>query len=579
MYNLTSNRGAFSSQLRDGDKNIKPDVLIIGSGAAAMTAALRAKSLGLSPLIVEKASKIGGTSAYSGGGLWIPNSGIHSGVDDSPEEALKYLESVVEDVGPASSRERKVAFLENGPRMVKFLADQGYRWMPSKGYPDYFPEAPGGKTGGRTVEPRLFDLNKLGEWKDKLNFNPIRPPTVPMHTFELAKLVRIRGSWEGTFTAMEIFGLRKYSRTILGQWPVTIGVSMTGQLLYLCLQNDIPIWTDSPMKELVVQDGRVTGAVIQKQGGEEIVIDAPKGVLLAAGGFSRNSEMRKRFQAPGISAEWTSASPTDTGEAITAAMNIGAATALLDEAWWGATIVDPATGQPYWTIYERALPHSIIVDNKGQRFTNEAQSYNAFGRALWDQNKAVPGSAVPAYLILDTNHRNSYLLATKFLPGITPQSALDSGMITKAATLKELAEKLSIDDSALQSTVSRFNGFAAKGVDEDFNRGRSYYDNFIGDPTHKPNPNLGGIDSAPFYALRIWPGDLGTKGGVLTDEYGRALKNSKNGKTEVISGLYAVGNSSASVMGRTYAGAGATLGPALTFAYIAAGHMGGAETS
>ncbi|KAF2474548.1 fumarate reductase/succinate dehydrogenase flavo protein domain-containing protein [Lindgomyces ingoldianus] len=554
---------------RISDGVVKTDVLIVGSGGSALTAALRVRSAGLSALVVEKSAKVGGTTTYSGGGHWIPNTHLHEGANDSPEEALEYMEAIIGDAGPASSRERKLAFLQNGPKMVKFLEDEGFRWRKTVGYPDYFPEQRGGKIGGRGVEPAMFDLNVLGPWKDRLNFNPTRPP-FPVYTYELSKLVRAKSSWDGMFMAIRVFGLRQYPQILLGNSPCTLGVSMVGQLLYLNIEKGVSIWTESPMTDLVVKDGQVTGAIVEKVG-KKITIEASRGVILAAGGFAKNTEMRKKYQASPITSDWTSVIPTDQGDAISAALKIGAATALMDAAWWGAAMVDPKSGQAFWCLYDRVLPHSIIVDQTAERFTNESQNYNSIGHALWKRNEVSP--AIPSFLILDSNHRDRYVLAGRLMPGHTPQEVLDSGFVTKAETIQELAEKLDLSASVLGETVKRFNGFVSSGVDKDFHRGESAYDSFMGDPSYSPNRNLGAIERGPFYAVKLWPGDLGTKGGILTDEYARALKEDSDGGRQVIQGLYAVGNSSASVMGRTYAGPGATLGPALTFAYIAANHI------
>ncbi|KAF7526681.1 hypothetical protein G7054_g10690 [Neopestalotiopsis clavispora] len=550
-----------------GDGIIKTDVLVVGSGGAALTAALRAKSLGLSALVVEKSDKIGGTSCYSGSGCWIPNSHIHADQRDSVEKARTYMETITKDVGPASSPERKTAFLENGPKMVKWLEDQGYCWTPTPAYPDYFPYNDGAQVGGRTIEANIFDINLIGPWKDKLNINPVRPP-MPLFTYELSKIVRAKCSADGMWTAAKIFAVRPYWNRLFGSEPITLGVSMISQLIYLNVQAGTPIMTQAPMKELTVKDGRVTGAVIEREG-KPITVEASHGVILAAGGFARNDEMRKKFQQPGITTDWTSTCPTDMGEPINAAMHIGAATALMDSAWWGAALWDPVTKNGIWSLYDRGLPHSIIVDKEGKRFANESQNYNSMGTAILKRHETI--DTIPAYLILDSTHRKRYLFAGRYMPGAEiPEEAIKSGFITKASTLEELATKIGISSAGLTETVGRFNGFVDAGVDQDFARGSSVYDYFLGDPSYSPNRNLGKIEKGPFYAARIWPGDLGTKGGVLTDERARALRVTRSGGYETIPGLYAVGNSSASVMGRSYAGAGATLGPGLTFAYIAA---------
>ncbi|ROT42871.1 3-ketosteroid dehydrogenase [Sodiomyces alkalinus F11] len=552
----------------------RTDVLIIGSGGAGLTAALRAKSLRLNPLVIEKSPKIGGTTCYSGSGLWIPNTHLHADPRDSTEKALTYLETIVGDAGPVSSRERKLAFLEKGPQMVRWLEEAGYKWAVTPGYPDYFPHQPGSQVGGRTIEAAMWDANLLGSWKDKLNINPVRAP-LPLYTYELSKIVRAKCSWDGMMTAFKVWGVRLYPNRFLGSDPVCLGVSMIGQLIYLNVQQGTPIWTETALKELTTDEqGRVTGAIIERQGQQQqqqITVEASKGVILAAGGFARNDAMRKAYQAPPITADWTSACPTDQGDAITAATAkpVGAATALMDSAWWGASMWDPTTKQGMWCLYDRGLPHSVIVDQEGRRYVNESQNYNALGTAIWNRHRENP--AIPSYLVLDSNHRDRYVFAGRYMPGKEiPQQDIDSGFVTKADTLPELASKLGIPAEGLKATVERFNGFVDKGVDEDFRRGESPYDAFLGDPAYGKNRNLGKIEKGPFYAVKVWPGDLGTKGGILTDEHARAVRESGEGQYEVIKGLYAVGNSSASVMGRTYAGAGSTLGPGLTFAYIAA---------
>lgn len=544
-----------------------PDVLIVGSGAAALTAALRAKSHNLNPLVIEKTSHVGGTTAYSGGGLWVPNSGLHPRTaSDSFDEALKYMQATI-DVQPtkSSSLARKKAFLENGPKMVKFLANEGFKWQPSLGYPDYYPFIEGGKVTGRSIEGKVFDLKKLGDWQDKIRMTT-RRPLIPSYTFEAGDLYRSRsGAWKPFLTAANIVGLRMGLRKLMGQFPVTLGMSLVGQLLHLCLKKKIPILLDSGLKELVVKDGIVVGAVVT-QDGKDVVVKAKRGVILAAGGFSRNRSMRQENQEAPAAASKTLTSPEDMGDAISAAVGVGAATELMDEAWWGATVVDK-DGNPRWFHFERALPHSIIVDQQGNRFLNEAEPYTRLIHNLFAHHKKT-GSAIPAFFISDSSHRGKYIFSG-LMPGKPPKSAIDSGLIVEAETLEDLADKLGIDRNRLQATTDRFNTMAKAGTDEDFQRGNSPYDQFLGDPSCTPNPNMGTISKAPFYGAKLVPGDLGTKGGVLTDDHARALKDDGS----IIEGLYAVGNSSAAVMGKEYVGAGSTLGPALAFAYVAADHV------
>lgn len=314
------------------EQNANHDVLIIGSGAAGLAAALRAKAHGLSPLLVEKNPQVGGTSAYSGGGVWIPNSHLHGPeVNDSREEALKYMEALIGDAGPASSLERKLAFLDNGPEMVKWLEDEGFKWIPSTGYPDYYPNLPGGKKNGRSIEGGMFDAKKLGTWREKLVRSPHIPP-LPMHTFEGTRLIRAGSSLDGFATFMNVIFGRLLPQRLLGRDPAVMGRTLTGQLLHLNLKKGNPIWLKSQMKNLILDNGRVTGAVIERDG-KPFDVEAPRGVLLAAGGFAHNAKMRESHQPAPSSTEWTAAQPGDTGDAISAALELGAATALMDDAW------------------------------------------------------------------------------------------------------------------------------------------------------------------------------------------------------------------------------------------------------
>jgi succinate dehydrogenase/fumarate reductase flavoprotein subunit len=540
------------------------DVLIVGTGAAGLLAALRAKHHGLNPIIIEKSAKIGGTSSYSGGVMWIPNTGLHIDVNDSQEEALTYLNAIIGDVGPVSSPARRLAFLENGPKMIQWIVGEGLKLKALAGYPDYFPEKPGGKpNGGRNVEPGLFNRNEVGEWGQLIDKQPVRPP-IPVFTSEAVLLFRAKTSWDGWWAATKVFTVRAGWEKLMGRDPVTLGQSLISQLLKMNLEKGVPIMLETRLKDVIIENGNVTGAIVE-QAGKEVIIKT-NNVILAAGGFARSKELRQKYQQQVGGTLWTNAVPTDTGDALSLALKHGLATALLHGGWWGVTFREPSTGTNYWSLFERGLPHGIIVDSKGQRYANEAQSYNAIGLEILKHDLKV--SAIPSALIIDSNHRNRYMLTMKYFPGYTPQSAIDSGLIFKADTLKDLANQLDIDATALEKSVDRFNGFVEKGKDEDFHRGDSAYDRYFGDPAYTKNRNLGTIAKPPFYAVKVWPGDLGTKGGVLTDEFGRALK--QDGK--VLEGLYAVGNSSASVMGNTYPGAGGTLGPAVTFAYIAADH-------
>jgi 3-oxosteroid 1-dehydrogenase len=441
--------------------------------------------------------------------------------------------------------------------MVEFLERLGFRWRAAVGYPDYYPEKPGGSTFGRAIEGALFDGRELGPWLPRLHRYP-SVPSVPRHTNEAAKFALALRTLQGAATAARITW-RLFSWRLRGRVPLTLGASLVGQLLRLCVQRSIPIWLESPLVELLVDDGAVVGAVVQHQG-RRVRVRARGGVLLASGGFAQNREMRERHHPHPITTEWTSAPPSDTGDAIRAAQAIGAALALMDDAWWGPTAIMP-NGRPLFVLWERSFPFSIIVDSSGQRFMNESASYVDCGHWQYERHRTIP--AIPAWLIIDSKHRRFYPFG--FVPPmITPRSMTSERFLVRAETVRELAHRCGIDPDGLERTIERFNRMALVGRDEDFHRGESAYDRFYGDPRVRPNPNLGPLDKPPFYATAIYPGDLGTKGGLLTDEWARVLREDG----QPILGLYAAGNTTASVMGRTYPGPGSTIGPACTFAYI-----------
>lgn len=535
-------------------------VIVVGSGSAALTAALAAKESGLEPLVIESMNLIGGSSAMSGGGAWIPNNPLmlRAGTFDSYENARKYMDVTIGDVGPASSDERRETYLREGPKMVEWLEKLGVCFHYGKGYADYYPELPGGSPTGRLVEPEPFDLKKLGDWKDRLNISL----PIPVYTLDGVQIALSFRSFSAFLNTANVIGVRTMGSMLMGKKLAGIGGALIGHLLYQLLQRSVPIWTDCSLLELIHEKGQVKGVVVEKEG-KRLEIRA-KAVILAAGGFPHNLEMRQKYHPHPITTDWTVANPGNKGDAILAGMAVGAETALMDDAWWGPCFIDHK-GKSNFMIWERSFPYSIIVDKSGKRFMNESASYVDCGHWQYERNKQVP--AIPAYLIFDQHHHKYYPFGVG-LPGAEPKEYFESGMMTRADTLAELAQKIGVDPRGLDETVARFNGFARNGKDEDFHRGDSAYDRVYSDPRIKPNPNLAPLTRAPFYAVKVWPGDLGTKGGLLTDEHARVLD--KKGKP--IAGLYAAGNSSASVMGRTYPGPGSTIGPAMVFGMIAGRH-------
>ncbi|KAF9216995.1 hypothetical protein BGZ59_007015 [Podila verticillata] len=539
------------------------DVVVVGSGAAGMTAALTAKKRGLSVVVVEKSEYFGGSTARSGGGIWLPNNSVilGAGVPDSPEQAATYLSHVV---GPKVPIERQQAFLEQGPKMLEFVMDNSplrFRFM--ENYSDYYPNLPGGLDIGRSIEPVQVDANLLGSEKNKLNppYIPF-PSSVVVYSADYRWLnlagVNIQGIATGLKCAMAALKAK-----VLGQKPMTMGAGLAAGLRLGLMDAQVPVWLNSPLVDLV-QDGDAIAGVVIEQNGVRSTIRARKGVVIGSGGFEHNAEMRDEYQQQPINTKWTLGSKGNTGDGIRAGAKVGAALNLMDDSWWGPTI--PVPGEPYFCLSERSLPGGLFVNKHGKRFVNEASPYCEVVHIMYEQDRSDDGSEIPTWLIVDQNYRNRYIF--KDVPGgfPIPKFWYESGVAKKAKTLQELALEIKVPAEALQATVVRFNRYAKNGVDEDFGRGNNMYDRFYTDPAVEPNPCLAPLEKGPFYAFKMAPGDLGTKGGIVTDFKARALRADGT----VIKGLWAAGNASAAVMGNSYAGAGSTIGPAMTFAYIAA---------
>lgn len=535
------------------------DVVVVGSGAGGLVSAITAKNNGLKTLLIEKAEYVGGSSALSGGGLWIPNNHVskNAGLEDSEDEALLYMETVIEHQGASSSRARKEAFVKNGPKMVKYLEDLGIEWLDGILYPDYYPEKPGGKIG-RSIECKVFNTKELGE-HEKLLLKPNLSMPFPIYSGKVAPVPRAFTNLKdfSTVTGMVMNGLKlKVKR----QNAVSIGQALIGRLLKIAISSGVTIRVSTSLKDIILEENSIKGVIIEHEGIQSNI--SCKAVIFASGGFEHNIALRKKYH--NLDEEWSSGTLSNTGDLLALAAKYNLDTELLDDAWWGPTLI-AENGAPHFMVYERSLPHSIIVDGNGERYFNESESYVDAGHAMLKQQKK-NGKSIPSWIILESRFRKRYLFGMH-LPNMTPKSAYDSGFLVKADSLEQLAAKTGIDFDGLKTTIERFNSFVANGVDEDFGRGNSAYDRYYGDPSYQ-NPNLGEIIKPPFYASKVYPGDLGTKGGFVANEFSEVLSNG-----QPVKGLYATGNCSASVMGRTYPGPGSTLGPATTFGYIAANHI------
>jgi len=537
------------------------DLIVVGSGGGSVPAALVMAEAGRRAVILEKQALIGGSSAYSGGMLWIPNNHYMAaaGFQDSAEKAREYLDAVIGETTRVSTPERRDAYVRYAPEMIRWLSDRGLKYRFAD-LPDYYDEMPGGMAHGRSLVPRVFDVNKLGDWEPLLGGHPMTQsyPTEGAESQEI-----FRGGLRGNLVKLKV-GWRILQNKLLGRKIRGFGNALMGQLFFLAKRAGIPIWTETEVKDLIVEDGRVVG-VIAERDGQTIRLRAELGVLLNAGGFARNQAMREQYQPKPASTDWTQMSPGDTGDMIQKAAALGAGIDLMDEAFWfPCSFMPDGTMVAMHAVYDLGKPGTIVVAADGRRFVNEAISHMEVGRQMY------AAGAIPAWAIFDETRRSNYPFGVP-LGGEGVEKLVASGYLRRAATLEDLAQQCGIDARGLGETVARVNGFAQTGIDLDFHRGESAYQRSGGDPRVSPNPTLGSIARGPFYAVALYPADVGTCGGLLTDEHGRVLK--EDGLP--IPGLYASGTTAATLMGRTYPGGGVSVPPAMTFGYLAARHAAG----
>lgn len=532
------------------------DVVVVGTGSAALATAVGAADAGLSVVLLESTDKWGGSTAMSGGGQWLPDNPImrRDGVGDSREEALTYMEATIGDEGRATSRARKEAFVDGVADWVDTTEKYGIRWARAADYPDYYPEREGGKIG-RAIEAAPLDAKLIGDWQKSCRI----PLPVPVMTDDVWQITRAWSSLDGMQRGIRV-AARILGGVVRGKSLVGIGAALQTALFDVAVQqlgSDVRL--SNPVTGLVVEDGRVAGVTTTRDG-RETTIRARRGVMLAAGGFDHNTQMRREHH--GIEGD-PSGAPGNLGQIHRLAAEHGAALELMDDAWWGASLAAPGDADPAFLVGERSLPYMLMVDAEGRRFANEAESYVDLGHHMLEHDK--DGAY---WMVSDVRHARRYLRSYALDP--RQNAAMErEGLRHTADTLAELAGKIGVDPEVFRETIQRFNGFARAGIDADFGKGNSAYDRYYGDPTVHPNPCLGPIERGPFTAIRVVIGDLGTKGGVLTDEHARAVREDGS----VIEGLYAAGNVSASVMGRTYPGPGSSIGPAVVFGMIGARHM------
>ena len=565
------------------EQNVQPwdnsvDVIVVGSGNGGLTAALSTYEMGTQDvLLIEKADKIGGTSATSGGGIWIPCSHYaqQSGAEDSLSEAREYLNHTLE--GEGIPEPLVDSYLLNGPKMLRFLHDRSHvRYESLDHYPDYYSNLPGAKSGHRSLEPSPINASELGDDYKKMTYSHHM-----MRLFGVIHFTQV----EAQILMVQMPGWIKIVLRMVFQYLLDIpwrlktrisrrlccGAAGIARLFLSIKERNIPIWFNAAMEELIEEDGRVVGVVINRDG-RRLRVQARKGVILAAGGFEHNQAMREQYLPKPTNTEWSAGVRTNTGDPLREGLKLGAATRLLSNAWWTTTLCVPGEPVPRLSIMEKSFPGSCVVNSNGQRFANESQNYMAFQKRLFEAHTD-DAPCAPAYHIFDARFRRNYiagpLMTASLKPDWTiPRKWFTSGFVGKANSIAELAAQMGIDPEGLQQTIDKMNHYAVTGKDEDFQRGDAAYDRYYADPTIKPNPCLAAIDEGPFYAMRIDAGDFGTQGGLATDVDARVLKDSGG----VIDGLYAIGNCSAAILS-TYPGPGATLGPAMTMGYQAAKHI------
>lgn len=571
----TVTSGAAGQAATKWDKEV--DVLIVGSGAGGLMSALVASHHNAEVLVIEKDALWGGTSATSGGGIWIPASdqAAAAGFNDSTDDAFNYVRKLSADNVPDANIR---AFVDNAAPMLRWMTANtaiSYQAFP---YPDYHAENPGGSpTGFRTHMPLPIDGRVLG--KDVASMRFASPAAslfgyLNWHFDETYILLfRAKGWWKHLAKSLTRYWLDlPFRLTSRKDRRLTLGNALTGGLRDALNQRNVPLWLNSPMEELIREDGKVVGVRV-KQNGQTLNVRARKGVVLAAGGFDKNKAMRETYAPLYPSTQLSGGISSNTGDSIRAGMDAGAQTLNLQSTWAAPVFYVPGEDRGRLCTIERALPGCMMVAQDGKRYLNEAASYHIVGQQM-ARRQAQTGDASPTWFVFDHRYRHSYPVGPLY--PIQPDWLHGKGVrsiLKKGRTIAELAKAMGVDPSALEETIQSFNTHAATGSDPVFHRGEAAYDKMYGDPRVQPNPCLRPLDQGPFYAMPIYPGDIGTNGGLLTNDKAQVLDT----QGQPISGLYAIGNNAASAMGESYPGAGVTLGPALTFGYLAARHITGAN--
>lgn len=556
------------------------DVVVIGSGGAGLLAALRAADKGLSTIVLEKTEFYGGTTATSGGAIWVPCHG-RQGHEDSRAQARAYLQHTT--AGEAHD-DRIDAYLDHAPAMIAYLEEAGIACDMLAGYPDYYTEAPGALPG-RALVPREIDGKELGE-----DYEQLRPPFGAFMLFDRYALdlqqafvlsARLPG-WRRVAAGMML----KYWLDL--PWRVktrrdrraTMGNALIGAMRRELKRRGVPVVLNTSLRRILAKDGHVTGVEVDGSGAAGS-FEVRKGLILAAGGFEQSQQLRDEYLPVPTAAKWSLTPPgANSGEALIAAGEVGAAREFMDYCWWAPStqlpsLADPSVLVTHQMFFDHRHPHSLVVNQLGQRFVNESCSYDDFGKAMIADHLKT-GANLPCWMVFDASYRARYGCG-----GILPEAVMPDSRIPeswwdrhfyRAPTIAALAAKIAVPAEALADAVAEINRAAKSGTDSSFGRGESAYDRFFGDQTVQPNPSLGAVDRPPFYAIRVDLGDLGAKGGLKVDAHARVIDTAGR----PIDRLYAAGNCAASPFANCYPGSGGTIGPALTFGMIAADHIASA---
>ena len=551
------------------------DVVVVGSGLGGMTAALCSYEMGTKDvLVIEKSDLYGGTSSISGGGVWIPCNRYanEAGAGDTLEAAKTYLRQLITE--EEVSEGQLDTYLENGPKMVDFLHERTrMRYVTLEHYPDYYTNLDGAMQGHRSMEPETFNADELGEeWRRLRRTHPMMhlAGVIGFTQVEAGLLIGQQPGWWKTAIKLVVDYAIDIPWRLKDKFHRRLATGCAGvaRLRASMQDRDIPLWQNTAMTKIVDVDGKVLGVEVVRDG-KPVRIQARKAVVLAAGGFEHNQEMREKYLPQPTDHRWSAGTKDNTGDAILEGMRLGAKMHRLDEAWWCNTISVPGEDIPRLSIMEKSYPGSIMVNPAGQRFSNESQNYMAFQQETFAKHTE-ENPLNPSWQIFDANFRATYFVGplynSKFLPDwAVPKRYEEEGFFAKADSIAELARKIDVDAAGLEETVAKMNEYARTGEDLDCQRGESAYDRYYGDPRVTPNPCLGPIAKPPYYAMKVDPGDFGTQGGMVTNAHAQVMHEDGT----VIDGLYAIGNCSAPTL-PCYPGPGSTLGPAMTFAYQAA---------